>query len=736
MTWRISGKIQSLSLSLALITALRCAFLCFVVLSVDPIIDLGTNPLFLCFTTICGVLAATALAHSRLSHLGFGALCLAAYLAQRVVIFLAINFPAAFLKNVLASYALELHLNLAFFTLLFAASATWAFWRTKQAVTLEMIVFICAAIYLLSGHRDFHFDSPQVLNSLAWALGISPLWLLIILGAALMLGCLGLLFFASLPGRPNLIWGSPPYQSHSGSKCLAAASLAILAAGAFLALTTHLIHKHYNSAAMTRTANGVGQNNSEQVSPLGFHSALGGSNQPSALVRLEGDYRGNPFSPMLYLRESALSQFNGRELVMASRNFDQDISNTRPDESFNGHEDAELTARTPITQSVYLLSNHKVVFAIDYPLAIKRLKNPEPGRFKAAYRAYSMAPGFKLAALKDLAVGDLRWSEAEKRHYLTPHPDPRYKQMAEKITAGLTTPIEKAAAITDYLSANAIYTLTPGHEVGPHEDPVAPFLFGDQRGYCVHFAHATVYMLRSLGIPARIATGYLTDLSQSKDGHILLRMSDRHAWAEVFVSGRGWIPFDTKPEHVESHAETPVDMKLLEELMSLIGPGEEILPKDIAKGEANIELEPEWALPEWRYVMLPAAIVVLLLTLVKLYMLYGWLLPGSVLFKLQRSYIALLCRLYDLGYRRTFGETRQEFRTRVKTTLGSDSLRLTDLLNQAVYSSNNHGALDLRQIAGERRCALRNLKELSRWKRVWAALNPASALSILSGIKW
>jgi len=466
------------------------------------------------------------------------------------------------------------------------------------------------------------------------------------------------------------------------------------------------------------------------VSPLSFQSALGSTNQPAGLVRLEGDYGDNPFSPMMYMRESALSAFNGKEMVFAGRAYDTDLPVSGTREAFSRKEDAELGERTPLTQSIYLIAEHDHAFAVDYPISIVSLKNPRPNRFKSAYRAYSVAPAYTLSKLSSKEVGAPRWTPEVRQHYLALHPDKRYADLAQEITKDATTPIDKVQAITTHLSRTAIYTLTPRHEVKPDEDPVAPFLFGDHRGYCVHFAHAIVYMARSLGIPARIGTGYLTDLSQAKDGHILLRMSDRHAWAEVFVSGIGWVPFDVQPDQVESHAETQVDAKLLEELMGILEPGEEILPSDTIANEAGVEEPQELWVPTKQQVTLALACVLLLGALGKITLRHGWRLAPSNRLAIRWGYISAASLLYDLGFERRFGETRVAFAERVPQRA---LVPLSQLVVSLAYSPTHpgHGNNQVRDA----------VKRMQHWHRslplrtrIMGAINPASLIRTVSGL--
>jgi hypothetical protein len=418
-------------------------------------------------------------------------------------------------------------------------------------------------------------------------------------------------------------------------------------------------------------------------------------------------------------------------MVFAGRAFDTDLPVVSPQSTFTGKEDTELAPRTPLIQSIYTLADHDSAFAVDYPLSIVQLKNPNPTRFKASYRAYSVAPAFPLTSLSNLEVGDPRWTEEVRSHYLQPHTDKRYKELAEEITKGITKPVDKINALTNYLSRTSIYTLTPNHTVSPQEDPVVPFLFGDHRGYCVHFAHAMVYILRALGIPARIGTGYLTDLSQAKDGHILLRMSDRHAWSEAYITGTGWVPFDIQPDQVESHADTQVDTKLLEELMGSLEPGEEILPSEATKDEPGMADPDTTWVPSKALIMWCALGVAILLTAIKVFLRHGWRLALTARSKARWGYISVASLLYDRGVRRAFGETRQQFSAR---TPGAVLLPLTNLVNYAMYAPRP--TLNKAEVTAAIVAAHKQLRHNSLWRRALSIFNPSSITNVLGGGTW
>ncbi|WP_299728888.1 DUF3488 and transglutaminase-like domain-containing protein [uncultured Endozoicomonas sp.] len=96
------------------------------------------------------------------------------------------------------------------------------------------------------------------------------------------------------------------------------------------------------------------------------------------------------------------------------------------------------------------------------------------------------------------------------------------------------------------------YTLSPPL-MG--RDEVDDFMFRYQKGFCEHYASSFVFMMRSVGVPARIVTGYQGGDLLPEDNVIRVLQRDAHAWAEIWVDGEGWIRFDpttaVAPERVE-----------------------------------------------------------------------------------------------------------------------------------------------------------------------------------------
>jgi protein-glutamine gamma-glutamyltransferase len=101
----------------------------------------------------------------------------------------------------------------------------------------------------------------------------------------------------------------------------------------------------------------------------------------------------------------------------------------------------------------------------------------------------------------------------------------------------------QTAKFEDYLRKHCRYdSEAPG--TTPGSDAVSDFLFKNRRGDCEHFASALALLCRARGIPSRLVTGYAPGTYNPLTGFWDVRMSDAHAWTEVFVPQAGWVPFD------------------------------------------------------------------------------------------------------------------------------------------------------------------------------------------------
>lgn len=131
----------------------------------------------------------------------------------------------------------------------------------------------------------------------------------------------------------------------------------------------------------------------------------------------------------------------------------------------------------------------------------------------------------------------------------------KISDLAADLTKDAETPIDKIIALRDYFLSKDengeprfVYTLTPGSPTDPNIPDLSllnNFLFNTQKGYCTYFAASTLFMLRSQGIPTRMAVGFLTvNRSHNNPGWYWFYADQAHAWTQVYFPEYGWLDFD------------------------------------------------------------------------------------------------------------------------------------------------------------------------------------------------
>lgn len=124
--------------------------------------------------------------------------------------------------------------------------------------------------------------------------------------------------------------------------------------------------------------------------------------------------------------------------------------------------------------------------------------------------------------------------------------DPRISRLSATVTARARTPFAKAAALNQYFlnPANGFrYSLTTAP--GNSGDALVDFLERGKTGYCEQFASAMAVMLRTVGVPARVAIGFTP--GKEAGGVRTIGTRDAHAWVEGFFPGYGWLTLDPTP---------------------------------------------------------------------------------------------------------------------------------------------------------------------------------------------
>ena len=190
--------------------------------------------------------------------------------------------------------------------------------------------------------------------------------------------------------------------------------------------------------------------------------------------------------------------------------------------------------------------------------------NPETIRVDVPFLRYSrggvfhVPPRFGVRSLNYSVYGFLpdEWAEVRfttaplagpfrQESLSLPALDPRIPKLARDMSAGASTDVEQARAIENHLRHDYGYTLELLSK--PVADPLAHFLFERKKGHCEYFASAMAVMLRTMGIPSRVITGFQSGTFNPMTGWQVVRASDAHSWVEAWLDGRGWTTFDPTP---------------------------------------------------------------------------------------------------------------------------------------------------------------------------------------------
>ena len=119
----------------------------------------------------------------------------------------------------------------------------------------------------------------------------------------------------------------------------------------------------------------------------------------------------------------------------------------------------------------------------------------------------------------------------------------RIREIAQEITSGADSAFEKVLAIQEHLRTFRYDERAPaGHGV----DDMVFFLEQSQSGYCEQFAGTMAVLVRTLGLPARVAIGFLPG-DQDRSGMYRVTTAQVHAWPEVYFGEYGWLAFEPTP---------------------------------------------------------------------------------------------------------------------------------------------------------------------------------------------
>jgi len=163
---------------------------------------------------------------------------------------------------------------------------------------------------------------------------------------------------------------------------------------------------------------------------------------------------------------------------------------------------------------------------------------------KAAGAAYTVEYLQVSPTTQQLAASERVDPDQFERYLALPQNMPVSISRQARSVAGRGSPYQQASRLQDWFRDSGHFVYTTQAPEPENGDSIAGFL-NDRHGYCAHFASAMALMARALGVPSRVATGFLP--GERRNGSYEIRMRQAHAWPELFFAGIGWIRFEPTP---------------------------------------------------------------------------------------------------------------------------------------------------------------------------------------------
>jgi transglutaminase-like putative cysteine protease len=308
------------------------------------------------------------------------------------------------------------------------------------------------------------------------------------------------------------------------------------------------------------------RNQTLSVGTFGQSFALGGprylTDEPVMDVKVEGIGR--------YWRATVYDEYNGigwRNTQRDTTSFGPEVTGALP----------QYAARTPITQTYTIYRNNTtILYAMSGLISLDRAAKVTYNELSTeeippssqpqwanivgplmeeisyirsnasldqgeSYQVVSEASEATVSQLQEAGSNYPTW--VTDRYLQLPPLTERTQQLAQEITAPYDNAFDKTQAVERYLRSAITYneriTAPP-----PGVDKVDYVLFDLKEAYCDYYASAMVTMLRSVGLPARMAAGFARGTFDSEREVFHVINADAHSWVEVYFPAYGWVEFE------------------------------------------------------------------------------------------------------------------------------------------------------------------------------------------------
>ena len=608
-------------------------------------------------------------------------------------------------------------------------------WRWVQV--LEMALVIGTVVFLFFAHRDYNINYPRKFTDWAYSNSYDPISIMRSIGAVVALAAMLMLLRRSRFFK--VIWS---YLFI----IIVALLLFNFGVGDFKIPTEDIEETDSNANNSDDkkddggsdsnddkddNSNGGGSSNNDKNDNKGGGGGNSNSQMPNpnnkpvpvAIAVFFNEFE--PADGYFHFRQSALSKYDGNHLVASD--FDDDLILKYPypsEEPIVSASTQNPDMHTDVLTKMYLLQDHPTPPQLSHAYEVSFEPNPDPKLFVNSYSVKSH--GGNLGELRFLGHHSIpmEWSQEKRDHYLAIPDDPRYKALSDIIVRDVDPKfahddIAKAIVIRSWIEKNGFYTRKVKHI--DDNDPTASFLFDSLRGYCVHFAHATVYLLRSQGIAARVALGYLVDNRLRGINSAVLILGDQaHAWPEIYIDGVGWVTFDVAPEQSDEEPRPFVD----QDLETMFG---ELARGDKSAGKA--ETPQKWSITiPWKiigYVLLWAFIAFIILNyLIKaIRMTMGHFVKDRK--QIRWVTVSVLEFFSMLMLIRKIGETPEQFAQRLFGN-ASDFEKIVHLQERVTYGGTSAGNELAQARALMKPARVAAVKQTKWWIIALGLLNPIS----------
>ena len=511
-----------------------------------------------------------------LAATGFASLTLAITLPFWLLVLTAGTFATALLRIQSHSAISAVIGRLRFSALtwnIFLFLAFTGFWIDLLLISQELlpagihflVLLLVNKLSNLDQRRDFlHLYAISLIALLASAALTTQLWYAPFFFVFLVIGVWTLLLYHLLQEREEMT--EPRQAPHTEPSLPLLPHLTarffwttnVMAAGAF-ALTLLFFFM------IPRVGVGFFQNtHGESLRTTGFSEqvdlgVIGPVKQDPSIVmrvelpdRTEHDSKREP----LYLRGAAYNRYDGKSWSNSLPH--RRMLTELPEGTFTLRTSGAKPsgAARPLRQDILLEPiDTTVLFGAPFPTSVKghflsvqsdlmgSLSLPYPLHARSQYTVYS-SPTTLNAVEKHASA--LPYPDFVLQQYLqVPAVNEHILELARQITKPATSIAQAVALVRAHLLAHYRYNLDVPSLQSSH--PLEDFLLTRKTGYCEHYATAMVVMLRTVGIPARLVTGFLATEWNDYGGYYTVRQRDAHAWVEVYFPQSGWITMDPTP---------------------------------------------------------------------------------------------------------------------------------------------------------------------------------------------